>query len=76
MTEKLLRDVIKEAKEKKQLGIVIWSSWTTWENMGQGNKEVEENTVAVRSRGNVENETINADEFVAKIKEEVENKSK
>ena len=40
MTEKLLRDVIKEAKEKKQLGIVIWSSWTTWENMGQGNKEV------------------------------------
>ena len=29
MTEKLLRDVIKEAKEKKQLGIVIWSSWTT-----------------------------------------------
>ena len=41
-----------------------------------GNKEVEENTVAVRSRGNVENETINADEFVAKIKEEVENKSK
>ena len=42
MTEKLLRDVIKEAKEKKQLGIVIWSSWTTWENMGQGNKEVED----------------------------------
>ena len=42
MTEKLLRDVIKEAKEKKQLGIVIWSSWTTWENMGQGNKEVDE----------------------------------
>ena len=41
-----------------------------------GNKEVEENTVAVRSRGNAENETINADEFVAKIKEEVENKSK
>ena len=36
MTEKLLRDVIKEAKEKKQLGIVIW------ENMGQGNKEVED----------------------------------
>ena len=32
MTEKLLRDVIKEAKEKKQLGIV----------MGQGNKEVED----------------------------------
>ena len=42
MTEKLLRDVIKEAQEKKQLGIVIWSSWTTWENMGQGNKEVED----------------------------------
>ena len=41
-----------------------------------GNKEVEENTVAVRSRGNAENETINVDEFVAKIKEEVESKSK
>ena len=76
MTEKLLRDVIKEAKEKKQLGIVIWSSWTTWENMGQGNKEVEENTVSVRSRENAENETMDADKFVERIKEEVANKTK
>ena len=37
---------------------------------------MEEGTVSVRSRENAENETIQADDFVAKIKEEVETKSK
>ena len=41
-----------------------------------GAKEVEENTVSVRSRESAENETIDADAFVARIKEEVENKTK
>ena len=41
-----------------------------------GAKEVEENTVSVRSRENAENETIDTDTFVARIKEEVENKTK
>ena len=41
-----------------------------------GAKEVEEGTVSVRSRENAENETMQADDFVAKIKEEVETKSK
>jgi threonyl-tRNA synthetase len=41
-----------------------------------GAKEVEENTVSVRSRENAENETMNVDEFVARIKYEVENKTK
>lgn len=41
-----------------------------------GNKEVEENTVSVRSRENAENETMDVDKFVERIKEEVANKTK
>lgn len=41
-----------------------------------GAKEVEEGTVSVRSRGNAENETMKFDEFVEKIKNEIENKLK
>ena len=41
-----------------------------------GAKEVEDNTVSVRSRESAENETMDVDKFVAKIKEEVENKIK
>ena len=41
-----------------------------------GAKEVEEGTVSIRSRESAENETMKADEFVDKIKEEVINKTK
>ena len=41
-----------------------------------GAKEVEENIVSIRSRESAENETMNVDEFVARIKDEVENKNK
>ena len=41
-----------------------------------GAKEVEEGTVSIRSRECAENETINADEFVERIKKEIENKAK
>lgn len=41
-----------------------------------GAKEVEENTVAVRSRECAENETVDVDKFVERIKREVENKLK
>ena len=41
-----------------------------------GAKEVEENIVSIRSRECAENETMNVDEFVARIKDEVENKNK
>ena len=41
-----------------------------------GAKEVEENTVSIRSRESAENETMKVDEFVARIKDEVENKTK
>ena len=41
-----------------------------------GAKEVEEGTVSVRSRENAENETVKVDDFVTRIKEEVETKSK
>ena len=41
-----------------------------------GAKEVEEGTVSVRSRENSENETVKLDDFVTRIKEEVETKSK
>ena len=40
-----------------------------------GDKE-EEGTVSVRSRGNTENETMSVNEFISKIKEEVETKAK
>lgn len=33
MTEKLLRNAIKEAQEKKQLGLLIWANWTVWDNL-------------------------------------------
>ena len=41
-----------------------------------GAKEVEENTVSVRSRESAENEAMKAEEFIIKIKGEVENKTK
>lgn len=41
-----------------------------------GAKEVEENTVSVRSRENAENETIKLEEFLEKIKKEIKEKRK
>ena len=41
-----------------------------------GAKEAQENTVSIRSRESAENETMKVDEFVARIKDEVENKTK
>lgn len=42
MTEQLLRDILKEAKEKSQIGLLIWPNWTQWDEhhfkMKQGNK--------------------------------------
>ena len=32
MTEKLLRDTLKEALEKKQSGLLIWSNWSVWDD--------------------------------------------
>ena len=34
MTEKLLRDTLKEAQEKDQLGLLIWANWTVWDDLG------------------------------------------
>lgn len=34
MTEKLLRDTLKEAQEKDQLGLFIWANWTVWDDSG------------------------------------------
>ena len=41
-----------------------------------GAKEVEDNTVSIRSRENAENETMKVDEFVERIKSEVESKTR
>ena len=41
-----------------------------------GAKEAEQNTVSIRSRENAENETMDVDKFVERIKEEVANKTK
>ena len=34
MTEKLLRDALTEAQKKDQDGLLIWGSWTAWEDSG------------------------------------------
>lgn len=34
MTEKLLRDTLKEAQEKDQLVLLIWVNWTVWDDLG------------------------------------------
>lgn len=33
MTEKILRNALKEAQEKEQLGLFIWPNWTVWEEL-------------------------------------------
>lgn len=33
MTENILRNVLKEAKQKGQIGLFIWANWTVWDNM-------------------------------------------
>lgn len=42
MTEQLLRNAVKEAQEKEQLGLLIWANWTVWDDlssyMKQGNE--------------------------------------
>ena len=34
MTEKLLRDTLKEAQKKAQLGLLIRANWTVWDESG------------------------------------------
>ena len=45
MTEKLLRDSLKEAQEKGQIGLLIWANWTQWDDCAadirQGNENYE-----------------------------------
>ena len=33
MTEKLLRDTLKEAQEKEQIGLLIWPTWNDWDDL-------------------------------------------
>jgi len=33
MTEKLLKDVLKEAQEKQQIGLLIWPMWRIWDDI-------------------------------------------
>lgn len=33
MTEQLLRDILKEAQTKEQLGLFIWANWTVWDDL-------------------------------------------
>ena len=39
ITEQLLRDCVKEAQEKGQLGLFLWSSWKIWDEHGFRMKE-------------------------------------
>lgn len=38
MTEKVLRNALKEAQEKEQIGLLIWANWTVWEDSSFGMK--------------------------------------
>lgn len=33
MTEKMLRNILTEATEKKQIGIFIWANWRVWDDL-------------------------------------------
>ena len=33
MTEELLRQVLQEAQEKQQIGLLIWHSWKSWDEV-------------------------------------------
>lgn len=43
MTEKLLRNVLKEAQVKKQLGLLIWANWECWDDLAFDMKPGNEN---------------------------------
>lgn len=34
MTEKLLRDIVNDAKKKQQLGLFLWTNWKAWDEFG------------------------------------------
>lgn len=39
MTEQLLRDSLKEAQEKGQVGLLIWANWTQWDDCANDIKQ-------------------------------------
>lgn len=38
MTEQKLRNAVKEAQEKKQLGLLIWANWTVYDDLASDMK--------------------------------------
>lgn len=46
MTEELLRNFLKEAKENGQIGLFIWENWSLWDDLSgtlkQGNETYEQ----------------------------------
>lgn len=43
ITEQLLRNCVKEAQDKGQFGLLIWSSWKIWDNFASDMEEKNEN---------------------------------
>ena len=43
MTEELLRQALKEAQKKGQIGLLIWSNWSIWDDVAYQLKEGNEN---------------------------------
>lgn len=39
MTKEVLQNVLKEAQEKKQWGLLIWANWTVWDDLAFEMKE-------------------------------------
>lgn len=43
MTEQILRDSLKEAQEKGQIGLLIWANWTQWDDCATDIRQGNEN---------------------------------
>ena len=62
MTEKILRDVLAEAQEKEQTGLLIWANWTVWDDLGFDMKPGNESyDFALSQISNREEATISAE---------------
>ena len=54
ITEQLLRDCVKEAQEKDQIGLFIWSSWKIWDEHGfdmKGDNELYDLSLSQMKKG-------------------------
>ena len=76
MTEKLLWDVLKEAQEKEQVGLLIWPMWRVWDDIGfkikPGDKDFDAILAILEQGGEVNlaatNDTVNFRIFAVPVR--------